>query len=278
MGDLKFLRFWENSVCWALFDFLSELIANSICWALLLGLVFRTYCKYFTLLSFLPGPVLKLTFRMKVINCLSYSWGSLLITERSEHHKGSAGQWVIMDQHNHQQRIPLCIQNFFSQFTKSVGESSRAEAVPCRYSRKGEEKVQESSASLLFSFRGTFFPTSLWAGENPAGSGYVAPPWTEASLSPHLLLQTGVKRVTSTFNNGWNKALIIFLQSPDYISVSKTRQIKRISAKSCGQIHLQNFGIRLTSVHQRMKRINWTYTERFFPLVCAAHPPIPLTK
>lgn len=73
MGDLKLLTFLENSICWALFDLFSELIANSMCWALLLGLVFRIYCKYFTLLSLLPGSVSKLTFRMKVINCLSYS-------------------------------------------------------------------------------------------------------------------------------------------------------------------------------------------------------------
>lgn len=94
------------------------------------------------------------------------------------------------------------------QRTKDVGERSRAEAVPFRYSSKREEKVQESSISLLFSFspvgqeEGHFFPTSLSAGEGLAGSGDVSPPWTEANLSPELLLQTGVRKVTSTFKNG----------------------------------------------------------------------------
>lgn len=69
-------------------------------------------------------------------------------------------------------------------------------------------------------------------------------------VTPQLLLQTGLRKVTSTFNNGSNKALIIFLQSPDYISVSKTRQIKLISANICGQIHLQNFDIWLRIVHK----------------------------
>lgn len=202
--------------------------------------VFRKFCvglSYFASFSSVSHcwvscqwAVSKLNFIMKVINgnCLSYSWGNLLITGRWEYHRGSAGQWLIMDHHNDQQRTPLCTQHFsvlsfpIYKEQKALERAAELKLFLADIQEKGKRRFRNPqspfySSSLQLIKRRNIFPTSLSAGENLGENqmGMWLPPGQKSICHQSFCSKLGSNRLTSTFNNGWNKVLIIFHQSPD---------------------------------------------------------------